>query len=524
MGAFEKDFQDSLDMTETAKIDVILPTYNRREFLLRAIGCVRNQTFGNWRLLVVNDGGEDVADVIDGFHDPRILYFNRPHAGKAAQLNYALGQVTAPYVSYMDDDDDVFPEHLERLLSATERVGADFVYSDTYLTILDADGKVVRRIVENTEDATTENIRIHNRINHKQVLHTKALAERIGGYDEELRILIDFDGIKRLFNAAERPFHLREITGEHFLRMEKGTGTVSSISGLWRKDPASAGRSLLRFFEKDPAALAALYRSAPIREQELARLNDKLDRRLSARCRRLLARGQGTFHDALPPDCAWREATPAGGIGGFFRMADETFGAIAAVNRIAAGEKTGKLRRIACSSADFPPSVSAPRFRTEPVEGGLRFVHATGKPMRWVMLTTTGRLPDDFALEFDYLPRSAFREQLQFDFRMGSLGDRLRFMVRDNARLAANAVENGRFPPDGRSIPFSFRIDETAHVRIESCGGVHSLSVDGRNLLSLSYEGPSGRRGGFAALVFYESDPAKPVDFEISRFRFFVPQ
>ena len=513
-------------MTETAKVDVILPTYNRREFLPRAIGCVRNQTFGNWRLLVVNDGGEDVADVIGGFHDPRILYFNRPHAGKAAQLNYALGQVTADYVAYMDDDDDVFPEHLEKLLSAVERVGADFVYSDTYLTILDADGRVRRRTVENTEDATPENIRLYNKINHKQVLHTKELADRMGGYDESMRILIDFDGIKRLFGAARRPFHLREITGEHFLRMNAATGTVSSISGLWKRDPAAAGRSLLAFFAKDPAALAALYRSVPVQDEELDALRRKADRRLSARWRKLFhpALPAGAVHDALPPVVTWRDMTPADGLAGFFRFADETDPTIAAVNRIAVGTGSEEDRRVMCAAGRFPLKSAAPRFGRKTVRDGWRFVHPAGAPMRWVMLSTASALPPEFALEFDYLPHAEFKEQLQFDFRMASLGDRLRFMVRGNSTLVMNAVENGRFPPDLRSTACSFPVGRISRVRIESCRGVHSFFVDGRNLLSLAYDGPVGKAGGYAAFVFYDSDPSKPIDFEISRFRFFVPQ
>lgn len=506
------------------KIDVILPTYNRRTFLPQAIQCIRAQTFGDWRLLVVNDGGEDVEDVVAGFGDDRLVYFNRQHAGKAAQLNFALTQVTAPYVAYMDDDDVVFPEHLEKLLSAAECVGADFVYSDTYLTILDAEGGVVSRTVENEEDATAENIRIYNRINHKQVLHATSLARRIGGYDEGLRILIDFDGIKRLFNAAERPFHLREITGEHFLRMEKGTGLVSSISGLWRKDPAAAGRSLLRFFEKDPAALATLYRSVPIHEREVARLNAKLGRRLSARWRKLFrpAKASGTARDALPPQIAWREATPAGGLSGVFRFADETDPTLAAVNRIAAGTGSAADQKAVCAQGRFPLQSAAPKFERRAVVDGWRFVHPAGAPMRWVMLSTATDLPSDFALEFDYLPHAEFKEQLQFDFRMASLGDRLRFMVRGNSTLVMNAVENGRFTPDLRSAACSFPIGKVSRVRIESCRGVYSFFIDGKNLLSLAYDGPAGKTGGHAAFVFYDSDPAKPIDFEIARFKLFI--
>ena len=506
------------------KIDVILPTYNRRTFLPQAIGCILRQTFGDWRLLVVNDGGEDVSDVVAGFKDDRIVSFNRPHAGKAAQLNFALGQVTAPYVAYMDDDDEVFPEHLEKLLGAAERVGADFVYSDTYLTVLDPNGSVLRRIVENEEDAPYDAIRLYNRINHKQVLHTKELAERAGGYDESMRILIDFDGIKRMMGAARRPFHLREITGDHFLRMDAATGEVSSISGLWERDPAAAGRSLLTFFAKDPAALAKLYRLHAKQEEELAALRRKAARRLSARWRKLThpASPLGTAHDALPPVVTWRDVTPADGLIGLFRLADETEPTIAAVNRIAAGRGSEADRRMVCAAGRFPLASAAPKFERRAVDDGWRFVHPAGSPMRWVMFCATTALPPDFALEFDYLPHAEFKEQLQFDFRMASLGDRLRFMVRGNSTLVMNAVENGRFPPDLRSAACSFPVGRVSRVRVESCCGVHSFSVDGRNLLSLAYDGPAGRTGGHAAFVFYDSSPSKPIDFEISRLRLFV--
>ena len=516
-------------MTEKGKdvkIDVILPTYNRRMFLPRAVDCIRRQTFLDWRLLVVNDGGEDIADIVAGFKDDRIEYFNRPHAGKAAQLNFALGQVTAPYVAYMDDDDDVFPEHLEKLLAAAERVGADFVYSDTYLTGLDPKGKVLRRTVENELDAPYEEIRVYNRINHKQILHTKELIDRVGGYDEAMRILIDFDGIKRMMGAARRPFHLREITGEHFLRMDAATGMVSSISGLWARDPAAAGRSLLTFFAKDPAALAALYSLHAKQDKEIDSLRRKAARRLSARWRALThpILPVGTAHDALPPSVVWRDVTPADGLTGFFRFADESNPTIAAVNRIAAGKKSKADRRAICAAGCFPLESAAPKFEWRATGDGCRFVSPPGSPMRWVMLSAVSALPSDFALEFDYLPHAEFREQLQFDFRMASLGDRLRFMVRSNSTLVMNAVENGRFQPDLRTAVCSFNVGRTARVRIESCHGVCSFFVDGRNLLSLAYDGPAGRSGGHAALVFYDSDSEKPIDFELARFRFLVPQ
>lgn len=289
-------------------IDIILPTFNRRAFLPRAIECVREQTFRDWRLLIVNDGGEDVSDLINACHDERIVYFNRPHGGKAAQLNFALTQVTAPYITYMDDDDDVFPNHLERLMATVRETGADLVYSDTYLTTLDADGKVIHRTTENTLDAPWEEIRLYNRINHKQLLHKAELASEIGGYDEEMRILIDFDGIKRLVKAAKKPVHLKEVTGDHFQRMNPKTGEIQSISGLWQSDPAAAGRSLIRFFSKDPEALARLYRSHAVLEHDFKIVQEKLERKSRPWYRRLADKLSAKKGMTITPLLVWTTA------------------------------------------------------------------------------------------------------------------------------------------------------------------------------------------------------------------------
>ena len=507
------------------KIDVILSTYNRRAYLPRAIDCILRQTFQDWRLLVINDGGEDVSDIIDGFNDHRIVYYNRPHAGKAAQLNFALLQVTADYIAYMDDDDDVFPEHLKKLLSAAERIGADFVYSDTYLTILDVDGSVIRRMVENEEDAPYDTIRVFNRINHKQILHTRDLGRCVGTYDESMRILIDFDFIKRLAGLARCPFHLREITGEHFLRVDPKSGTYSSISGLWEKDPVAAGRSLLAFFEKDPAALTRLYRSAYDDRNEIERLRKKLGRTLSARWHRLFTRkGMKDWkpQDALPPSGDWREILSAGTIEDVFHLADETEPRLAAVNAIADGDCSPEMRTLAFSPSNRPFAVPSPRFTVDPSEDGVHIRYAAGSARRWVMMTVVERLPEDFALEFEYVPHALFREQLQFDFGMSTLGDRIRFMVRDNRTVVFNRVVGGRFLPDARQVPCEFPLDKATHVRIDSRAGVVSFAMNGSRLLSLAGEGkPSS--AGLAAFVFYEDGAVRPIDFEIRRFHIYRP-
>ena len=243
-------------------VTILLPTFNRREFLPAAIRSICGQTFADWRLLVLNDGGEDVADIVSGLGDPRVECHDLPHRGKAATLNAGLALVKSKYVAYMDDDDIVFPDHLAELVALAEREGAEFVYSDTWVVWIGPDGKELRRKVDNEDDVSFDDIRVFNKINHKQILHAKRLADEAGPYDERLRVLIDYDYIRRLARIA-KPVHLRKATGEHFLRHATGRELdFSSITGLWVSDPEACGRSVAAIFEKDPAALADLYLSA----------------------------------------------------------------------------------------------------------------------------------------------------------------------------------------------------------------------------------------------------------------------
>lgn len=268
-----------------AVLTIIMSTYNRRAFLPTAIRSLLAQTFRDWRLLIVNDGGEDVSDLIATYADPRIEYFNRPHLGKAAQLNFALGLVTSKYIGYMDDDDVALPEHFRCLYEAAEATGREFVYTNVQPVVLNPDGTEELWPVNDT-DVTWKDIRIDNSISHSTVLHTKRLAEEVGPYDERMRVLIDHDYIKRLAAKVE-PFHVHVATYRWNLRKD-AEGNINSISGLWTSDPLAAGRSLLAFFEKDPESLT-IFRLARSQLKRQAAAEKQARVRFAAECDHLSA-------------------------------------------------------------------------------------------------------------------------------------------------------------------------------------------------------------------------------------------
>ena len=83
------------------------------DIIKKAIQSIINQTFKDWILYIVKDGGDaDVQSIVNEFRDDRIKLFEIPHKGKPSALNYAIKQGKAKYIAYLDDDDIWYSDHL----------------------------------------------------------------------------------------------------------------------------------------------------------------------------------------------------------------------------------------------------------------------------------------------------------------------------------------------------------------------------------------------------------------------------
>jgi len=237
-----------LDITEGPLVDILMPTYNGRKYIKNAIKSVINQTYRNWNLVVVNDGGEDVADIIDEFHDSRIKYIVAEHKGKAHALNIGIENSNGEFIGYLDDDDILYPIHLEVLVKAALEDNKDFVYSDWYEVSLDENNKEIGREFQYRLDVAPWMLIPQNYINHKCILHNRSLFKKAGLYDEALDILIDWDMIRRLFFISPA-YHVWSVTSERIVYYKQNM-VENRITGLWQREPVRAGTSWQRIIGK----------------------------------------------------------------------------------------------------------------------------------------------------------------------------------------------------------------------------------------------------------------------------------
>lgn len=101
---------------------VIIPTYNRAYLIQAAINSVLTQTFGNFELLIVDDGSTDnTREVIERNKDSRIRYLYQPNAERCAARNNGIKNARGLYICFLDSDDYYLPNRLEMLYQSVQQ-------------------------------------------------------------------------------------------------------------------------------------------------------------------------------------------------------------------------------------------------------------------------------------------------------------------------------------------------------------------------------------------------------------------
>lgn len=214
------------------EVSVVVRTLNRRDTLQIALTSLANQTFDEFEVVLVNDAGDDVSDLVESFSDRLTIQYVRheERKGAAAGLNTGVASARGRYIAYLDDDDVVYPFHLESLWRAiTDGDGTrQFVYSDYNRVLLNGRGQSatsVARVPLPTWEFNPQQLQVENQIAIHTYLHARECVDAVGGFDNRLSVLQDWDFLIRA--AAKYTFYpTHRISCEYRFYLDQGNSLV----------------------------------------------------------------------------------------------------------------------------------------------------------------------------------------------------------------------------------------------------------------------------------------------------------
>ena len=131
------------------KVSVIIPFYNRINWLSEAIQSVLDQTYNDFEIILIDDGSSDPIPSNLLTCDQRIRYIRQENKGPAAARNIGIDQTKGTYIAFLDSDDMFFPKKLKKQVAFMEE-NFDVILSHTSYTRINTEGKTIDEIRSGT--------------------------------------------------------------------------------------------------------------------------------------------------------------------------------------------------------------------------------------------------------------------------------------------------------------------------------------------------------------------------------------
>ena len=137
-------------------VAVIIPVFNKREYIKETVNSVLKQDFENFEIIVVDDGStDDSLEVVESIKDPRLQIFSQSNSGVERARNFGFSQSVGPLVVFLDADDLMNSNRLRKQIDLFN-ASADLVLAGTWASVIDHSGNIIGSIRPPTSNAALQ--------------------------------------------------------------------------------------------------------------------------------------------------------------------------------------------------------------------------------------------------------------------------------------------------------------------------------------------------------------------------------
>jgi len=241
-------------------VSVIVPTLNRPDMLKRAVQSILSQTYPNFEIIVINDGGDDVAQTLNPLNTRNNIRCIRHETTKerSAARNTGLRAARGKYIAYLDDDDRFYPNHLSILVNFMESHKVKAAYADAYRALEELENNayvVKQRQLLYSCSFDPDRLLVENLFPTLCVMHQRACIDEAGMFDETLQTHEDWDMWVRL-SRLYCFHHIPVVTAEYSYRNDK-TNTSTARLADFNETRERIYRKYRHFAQLNPAIIDA---------------------------------------------------------------------------------------------------------------------------------------------------------------------------------------------------------------------------------------------------------------------------
>lgn len=217
----------SLSLEDKSLVSVIMPVYNRIDTVKCAVDSVLEQSYSNIELIIIDDGSDDgTKELLENIIDPRIILLNNKSCkGVSNARNQGLAAACGKYIAYLDSDNVWDSRYVAAMVGA-------------FLKLPDAEVLYCGQLLFKGKDKHPFGVRFgsfnrslltnRNYIDLNALCHTHDLYKRIGGFDETLFRLVDYDLIMRIAETSQ--IYSVPVLLSHYY-YNKAQNTITNIPG-----------------------------------------------------------------------------------------------------------------------------------------------------------------------------------------------------------------------------------------------------------------------------------------------------
>ena len=266
-------------VSKNGTVSIVIPVYNGERYLVQCIESALAQTYENTEIIAVDDGSTDGSPEILARYSDRIRTVRVRHGGLAAAINKGIACMTGEWLAVLDSDDIMYPDAVERMVGAAERLDSSSAtriipFFDLHLIRSDGGptGRTAAHCMDNSMDSFEQGVCLFYGFfgNSEVAVIHRSILEESGGFDERFWRGEDIEFNMRLIMVHKYRFHhvpwvtygyrmhgAQVRMGESERRRMRNDIVETALSGL---DGAERAR-YLRALKKYPQRRAVLLRA-----------------------------------------------------------------------------------------------------------------------------------------------------------------------------------------------------------------------------------------------------------------------